>query len=882
MAGTDIMILRAISLFLVLATFVCEATPIPPNRLPPNGWWNPGVVGTNGLTYRVNGCFVPSFAPTNIINVKNFGAVGDGTNDDTAAIQGALNSSGNAVCYFPPGTYKVTSTLSLGNPNYPWAWSSIILRGAGPTNTFIKGYGTSGPIIQGSGGGIDAGRYQYLAVAAHRGDTTITLRGWDSLFQSESIGIISELNANAGSPWGVDPNVQAYEERSRCQMLHVIGWNSSAQTITFDTPLYMDMDTNCQFSIGLGSDDSVIGIEDLSVENVGGPATGASIDTIKLIGLRNSWVRNCETKNATGYHIRLQQCMDCTIEGCYIHGYWSGSGSDWGGGNSVYGAGLYGQSTDNLVINNHFDHCRHAMPVENGSIGNVFAYNYDSNPINEGEENTDYLMGDEIMHGVSSWNLWEGNIACDFNMDDVLGGSVNNVGFRLDLTRVSHLNTAVKGWGYDIQIYNFSTSLVGSVLNAVGYNPSWRVGAPDGNGNYPSTNSSQWADNGGGNYFPDPTGTAKDPAPTLYLHGVVDLESNVTYWAATNTDHTLPNSLWLATKPLIMGTNYAWPGNGPDISGYTNTLPAFNNFFGADALTNIVMQIYSLIVTNGMGSSSYPLGSLVSIAATPPPGFVFSYWSGNISTVANTNMASTSVSIPATNITVTANYVPATLTSGLIAWYKFDDGSGVTSADSSGNGNDGALNNSPAWITNGIIGGALQFNGTNQYVSVASSTSLNPSTAITISYWVKTTNPLGMPLQKGNFNEFYSYIGRSFHIYTSSGDLEQYAASTNLNNGNWHLFTATWRTGDVIKIYVDGALDTNSLTTLSGTINSQTGGMTIGAGSSSTYFFNGTLDDVRIYNRALAANEIQNIYGAASTTQSTLPPPPGKLFVLPP
>jgi hypothetical protein len=890
------MILRLFYLFLFLTALASEAAPIPVDRLPPAGFWNPGVVGYDGTTYRKNGFFVPGITFNATNNVKDFGAVGDGNADDTTAIQNCINASPNKVVYFPPGTYKTTASLVVCNPNYPWNWSSKMLQGASPTNTFIKGYGGAGAIINAAAAGEDNSRAHNLSVTAHRGDTQITLAGWDSLYATETIGIIFYPNNMAGTPY-TNSEVQGYEANARCQMVHITGADASRNVIAFDTPLYQDMTTNAEFTIFLGSDDSAIGIENLSIENAG----GQNVDTIKFLGERNCWVRNCELKNAYGWHLRFQECMNCTVEGNYIHGYFPSSGV--GGGGSVYGCGFYQQSTDNLCVNNHFDHVRHAMPAEYGDTGNVFAYNYNSNPINEGQENTDYLMGDELQHGVTQWNLWEGNIAADFNMDDVLGGSMNNFCFRNNLTRISHLNTTVSGWGYDIQVRNYQVSIVGTVLNNTGYSPTWRVGAPDGNGNFPGTGVP------GSNTFIDPTGTPADPAPSLYLHGVLDLQSNVTVWASSNADHSLPNSLWLGVQPAFITTNYVWPATGPDVIGYTNPIPAAVNYFGNNGAAIILgtvasTAIYSLAVTSGSGSGSDPSGSTVPItAAAPPTGFQFAYWSGNVSTVANINMASTMVTMPAANITLVANYTPvtgtgsspvSTTTNGPLAWYAFDDGSGPVAADSSGNGYTATLQNSPAWIS-GVIGtGALLFNGISQYVSLPKNqvTTLAGLNAATVSAWVKTTSG-GTVISSGgaciNYGNYALGVsGGAAMVQFVNADLasgQLTVLSTNsVSDGRWHLITGVLN-GASITLYVDGVIS-GTRNDFSGTIFNDGGNSPVDIGATAATgtcggpaisYFKGSIDDVRIYNRPLSSDEILSLYHAAAT--SLLSPPP-KLFIL--
>jgi hypothetical protein len=621
-----------------------------------------------------------------------------------------------------------------------------------------------------------------------------------------------------------------------------------------------------------------VGIENLSIENTG----GANTHNINFSGVFNSWVRNVESKNAYKWHIRFQDCARCTVEGCYIHGYYPAGGV--GGGDSVYGVGFYQQSSDNLCINNHFDRTRHAMIAEYGDIGNVFAYNYASNPINEGQESTDYLMGDMIQHGSTAFNLWEGNIAADFRMDDVIGGSVDNMSFRNNMTRTGLPAVNEAQWGYDVQVSNYWVSVVGSVLNNAGYNPTWRVGAPDANGDWPSPPGAPYgvANNG---VFATSVGTAASPISTLYVHGVVDMESNVVSWVSTNSDHILPNSLWLATKPVFL-TNYIWPGIGPDISGYTNIIPSFNNYFGYDApgVTN-----GTLAVGNGSGSGIYLQGSSVPISAMVPGGNTFRYWTGNVSTMANTNAVTTTITLT-TNLAVTAYSSPTTLTDGLVTWYKLDDGSGSTALDSSGSGNTASLVGSPTWNisgipTNGTTSGALNFNGTSQYVTAADP--FNSLSTWTISVWWKsgsTSQPIAGRGKDSHGAGWSIVLGTANTSIVNSSPLAQISVSSSISPppNVWNNTTLVWINGVELDLYVNGALAGSTSTSNTG-LRSSTVGFDLGFVPVSANYFQGSLDDVRIYNRALSAAEIQSIYSGASTsTPSASPTPPGKLFILPP
>src|SRR5262245_48351218 len=75
------------------------------------------------------------------------------------------------------------------------------------------------------------------------------------------------------------------------------------------------------------------------------------------------------------------------------------------------------------------------------------------------------------------------------------------------------------------------------------------------------------------------------------------------------------------------------------------------------------------------------------------------------------------------------------VTNGLVAAYGFDEGTGTTVADASGNGNNGATSNT-TWAATGKFGKALQFNGTNALVSVPNAAQLQLSTGLTLEAWV--------------------------------------------------------------------------------------------------------------------------------------------------
>jgi N-acetylneuraminic acid mutarotase len=207
------------------------------------------------------------------------------------------------------------------------------------------------------------------------------------------------------------------------------------------------------------------------------------------------------------------------------------------------------------------------------------------------------------------------------------------------------------------------------------------------------------------------------------------------------------------------------------------------------------------------------------------------------------------------------------LPNGLVGWWKFDEGSGTVAYDSSGNGNHGNLKNGATWTT-GKIEGALSFDGVNDYVDLTSTTvSANESDPRSVFLWVKTSSSSartifssGSPFNSASFNlrnsnaGIVGIMGYSNDFYPSSGN--QY------NDNVWHLIGITYDFLKELKTYVDGNLDNNISGMVFNTFgeNNFIGARRDNSSVAVTGFFNGLIDDLRIYDRALSAAEVQALY----------------------
>ncbi len=204
---------------------------------------------------------------------------------------------------------------------------------------------------------------------------------------------------------------------------------------------------------------------------------------------------------------------------------------------------------------------------------------------------------------------------------------------------------------------------------------------------------------------------------------------------------------------------------------------------------------------------------------------------------------------------------------GPIAHYKLDDGEGVIAVDSSGNGLDGILIGDPLWSA-GVLGGALDFDGVDDYVDCGNDTLFDFTDAFSLSVWINWRTPIGdwqTVVAKGDDAWRLARGGSTQTMdfgFTAGGDRGWQAARTasDVPLGEWHHVTATYDTTDGAKIYLDGVLE--------GT-NTDTDGITVGSypvfiGDNSQQtgrLWDGLIDDVRIYDRVLSAAEISELSG---------------------
>ena len=201
---------------------------------------------------------------------------------------------------------------------------------------------------------------------------------------------------------------------------------------------------------------------------------------------------------------------------------------------------------------------------------------------------------------------------------------------------------------------------------------------------------------------------------------------------------------------------------------------------------------------------------------------------------------------------------------GLVLWLKFNEGSGTIAYDSSFYNNHGTITGA-VW-TNGKFGKALSFDGVDDYVRVSNSQSLANVGKVTATLWVKLNNLNDQFFythkDANNGHEIVIYQGKiGFPILLGGTWYEgTYVPVTDyLEPNKWYFLAGTYD-GETVKFYINGEFISQD-TSPSGDLSTINRDLCIGQNDFiNTLVVNGTIDEVRIYNRALSENEIKMLY----------------------
>lgn len=228
------------------------------------------------------------------------------------------------------------------------------------------------------------------------------------------------------------------------------------------------------------------------------------------------------------------------------------------------------------------------------------------------------------------------------------------------------------------------------------------------------------------------------------------------------------------------------------------------------------------------------------------------------------------LAFPATSEAAVIRRAPNNL--GLVGYWSFDDARGSTATDFSGSSNDGTLTNMDPgsdWVS-GKLGTALRFDGGDDHVDIGERDEKLSQNAWTVAAWVKPSkledwnNIVGAAQPNGSYLRPGGYIS-----IDASGNLRDYDGSWLISNGTipkdkWSFVVFQYESNNTYKMYINGELDTtfndvNSANHANGVFYMKHIGK-FGAGVGR--YFDGKIDEVRVYDRALSSSEVKDLYNA--------------------
>ena len=216
------------------------------------------------------------------------------------------------------------------------------------------------------------------------------------------------------------------------------------------------------------------------------------------------------------------------------------------------------------------------------------------------------------------------------------------------------------------------------------------------------------------------------------------------------------------------------------------------------------------------------------------------------------------------------------VTDGLVAYWDFNEKDGDTASDSSGNGHDGTLIGDPQWTNDGYFGGALEFDQVQDEVNVPYHADLNPE-VFTITAWANVepgsaghravVSSRHKPPTSGYI--FYAEPRHTWEFWTGGDGGWVTIQGPAVNLGEWDHIAGTFADGKLM-FYVNGELVGEKDSNLNFNLSQE---FLIGADTNEhaarEYLFKGKVDEVRVYDRALSADEITSVMNNPTAVEAS-------------
>lgn len=365
---------------IILSSFLCFSQ-IPNDRLV--DWSNAGLKSEIKFDEKI----ILSFSELNQVGISNSDIINDLI---------SKNKSKSIQIVLPEGKFIFDKTINLN--------SNVGLKGAGANKTELVFD------LKGSGHAIQAnGKSTFIDIKlledVKKGDKKLILEKTLFVEEGDWISIIENDKNLVTSDW-------AYGTVAQIQKITKI----SGDTLFFDSEFRKDFLVDSV--AGFKRIDAVenVSIECLKINRVDNTAPEQS-SNISFNNVVNSVVKNIESEFCTFSHFQARNSSNLEISNSYFH-----DSHEFGGGGRGYGIMLHISTGEVLAENNIFRKLRHSMIVQAGANGNVFAYNYSTEPYWDGGGLPSNSAGDMVLHGNYVFsNLFEGNICQNIVIDNSHG-----------------------------------------------------------------------------------------------------------------------------------------------------------------------------------------------------------------------------------------------------------------------------------------------------------------------------------------------------------------------------------------------------------------------------------------------------------------------------
>jgi PKD repeat protein len=510
------------------------------------------------------------------VSVADYGADPTGARNSSTAFANAQSACpAGSYIYIPNGTYLLSGTVSLTS-NRTW-------RGQSVTGAIVKFSGSGGfsspaewppPSYSANGISVTAGATKGNRVLTVASTATFSVGGLVQLTQLTP----SYMHANSSNSWTAESWFGYDATRLSSIMFTVAAIDSAARTVTLDHALPLNM-TASPLLTPRALLTRGVGFENLQFDCTASTAN----QVVQIVNATSCWIYGCYFKRMYDRSAWFEEVTNCTFE----HNH---SDHGQGLGRNCEGLDFVGNACWCLVQDNTFHSAGYPMIMfgdwQGGCAGNVIAYNF-LNGFNQGYDlSTAPLTADDSHGPPCVFNLWEGNEGEIFGNDGYYGSAGYGTYFRnriwgttsemnyadqccLEFTHWSHMYTVVgnvlgtpagSSWnttGEHSQIYEASG-------NSFQSPHIYRLGYPDmGNRGYSGTGSNP----SNSTYFDT------NVKATLVRHGNFDYVNQAVLWDSAISNHVLPASLYLTSTPSWFGS-LAFPAIGPDVTGYTQNIPA--------------------------------------------------------------------------------------------------------------------------------------------------------------------------------------------------------------------------------------------------------------------------------------------------------------------